>query len=362
MERKMEVGKTKDRVVRSKNFVEMRASLTAAESDILDIIFCIMDSEKEEDNEKLTYVIDAHDFVGLFFNNKGEPMTVKRIYENLRNGSEGLYKIDIRFTEDTDNIKSGIAFRVVTTQGWTDGDYRLGINLSPTFKRIMVNEKKKNAGYALYGVRNQFALSGAYAKRLYPMLMRFRSTGIRYDNFDELKDKLGISDSLQQSKCIKIFEKAIAEINEYTDIMVSLQAKKASVRGGYKVQTLTFNITEKISDADNKADELTEAGKYVLKVLGKHINPNDAERIADAVDGDKKRVDEIAAFIENYNGEIKDTTGLIMSYIKENWEPGRKKEKESKKNNFNSFSNQRSYTNEDLINFEKQLLLRKDDK
>lgn len=347
------IQKTESKIIRPKNFVEMRASLTPAESDVLDIIFCLMDNEGEND-DKLSYTIDAHDFIGLFLNNKGEPMTVKRIYENIRNGVEGLYRVDLRFTQETACVKKGVAFRTVDSQGWNEGDYRMRINLTPMFKKIMIEEKKNNSGYALYGIRNQFALSGKYAKRLYPMLMRFYSTGVRYDNFEELRTKLAIPEVFSQSRYMGIIEKAIDEINELSDVIVSVKPEKIAVRGGYKIQTLTFSITEKLPNTVDTSD--SEITQYVLDIFGDYINKNDAERIAEAAGGDMDRLKEAADFIKNYTGEIKDTTAMVISFIKSDWQTGKKKDADKSKINFNNFECQREYDDSFYAELERKLL------
>lgn len=343
-----ECKKTNDpKTIRPRDFVEMRASLTAAESDVLDIIFYMMDLKPDEDTD-MNYIIDAHDYVGLFVNSKGAEMSAKRIYDKITNGVNGLYKLDLRFTQNTDTVKKGIAFRAVASQGWNSGNYRVKVELTPMFKKIMVEQKKLNDGYALYELKNQFALSGTYAKRLYPMLMRFHSTGVRFDNADELRTKLGVPASCRQHEYLKIIEKAVDEINGLPNIHVTLETKEHSVSGGRRIDSFVFKISEQISDIQKECEE------HVENLFDKLLNPGDAKRIAETAGYDISRIDKIKEIFDSYTDEIRDATAFIMSALKDEWKAGQSR-KEGKKENTNKFNNfsQRSY---DFAELEKQLL------
>ena len=345
------VNKSKNtKTVRPRTFVEMRAALTSAESDVLDIIFFMMDKGNSSP-DALTYCIDAHDYEGLFVNNKGALMSIKRIYERIKNGADGLYELDLQFTEDTESIKRGISFRAIGAKAWNAGNYIVKIQLTPMFLAIM-KEQQKKSGYAIYDLRYQFALKSEYAKRLYPMLIKFKSTGMRYDEASELREKLGVPPSYVQSRYLSIVDKAVSEINENTNLSVSKDVKYHAVSGGKIADNFVFTIKERdISDPSLFTKDQLECIDFVRGKLQDHISEDDVYRISKIANYDLKTVSHAFEFVSAYDGDVKDYTALMISAIKGNWEK-EKKHSNSKKTSFSNFT-EREY---DISSLEKMLL------
>lgn len=318
--------KRSSKTIRPKSFVEMRASLNSAESDVLDIIFYLMD-RNDYDSEISAFTIDAHDYEGLFINTKGEVMTVKRIYERLLQGAEGLYNLDLQFTEETENIKKNANFRVLAATASNTGNYKIRLELTPIMERIL-QEQRKKPGYAIYDLKDQFALEDKYSKRLYPMLAKFRTTGKRYDNITELREKIGIPSGSSQSRFMSIFRKSIAEINEKTILSVNLEIISHPISGGKCVDGIRWTIQEK-ADPRSKNLTLKESGciRKTKELFGEKITQVEAERISKSAGYDFEKVKQAEKVLRNYKKTVDDVTAFILTAIKQEWKAGNKKSK-----------------------------------
>ena len=315
--------KKNSKTIRPKSFVEMRASLTPAESDILDIIFFLMD-QGQYDEKTSSFTIDAHDFYGLFVNNKGNVMSVKRIYERLVNGADGLYNLDLQFSEDTDTVKSCVKFRVLAAEAYNSGNYQIIIQLTPIMCSIM-KEQKRKTGYALYDLQYQFSLKGEYSKRLYPMMSKFRNTGKRYDNVKELREKIGIPQACTQSRFISYIRKSIDEINEKTNLDVKIELVMHGKRGGNCLDGIVWYITEKpVSEVGLPEDEKKKCAEKIKDLLSGCVSSTDAERIAKCSGYDYDKVFKAKEVLESYKKPVDDVTGFFLTAIKQKWKPGRK--------------------------------------
>lgn len=333
--------KKNTKTIRPRTFVEMRASLSPAESDVLDIIFFLM-GKKEYDEKTLTFTIDAHEFEGLFVNNRGKIMSAKRIYERIRNGTDGLYELDLQFTEDTEVVKRGICFRAIGAKAWNAGNGKIRIQLTPIMCEVM-KEQQKKAGYALYDIRFQFALKSGYAKRLYPMLAKFRNTGERYDNARELREKLGVPEGYTQSKFMAILRGAVDEINEKTNMRADMISEAHSISGGKSIDAVTWKIRECSTAEARPAWQETCITKTMELFDGK-VDRMDAERIAACADFDIGKVKKAEEILESYQKPVADTTAFLLSAINGEWKKGKETQKKRKTADFE----QREYNYEQL--------------
>lgn len=334
--------KKNSKTIRPKSFVEMRASLTPAESDILDIIFFLMDRGLY-DEKTSSFTIDAHDFYGLFVNGKGSIMPVKRIYERLVNGADGLYDLDLQFSEDTETVKGCVKFRVLAAEAYSSGNYRIIIQLTPIMCSIM-KEQKRKTGYALYDLQYQFSLNGEYAKRLYPMMSKFRSTGKRYDNVKELREKIGIPQGCSQSRFVSYIRKSVDEINEKTNLDVKIEMITHGISGGKCIDGIIWYITEKPAcKAILPEGEKKKCVEKIERLLGDRVSSSDAERIAECSCYNFDKVLQAKDVFDSYKKPVEDFTGFFLTAIKQEWKPGRKTAGSQ-----NSLFSQRDYADIDL--------------
>ncbi len=313
------IKKSKMKTIRPRTFTEMRAALTSAESDVLDIIFFLMD--KSNNPDQITYIIDIKEFEGLFYNNKNEIMSGKRLYEHLKNGIDGLYSIDLQFTEDTNTIKRGINFHVVGAKSWNDDAQKLGCQLNPMFLEIM-KEQRGQLGYSIFELRYQFALKSTYSKRLYPMFNRFRKSGERFDNAEELRVKLGVPADYSQSKFLKILDNAIMDINEHTDLNIIKNLNSHTVRGGKMVDSFNWDI--RVKNLNELSDKQSNCMRYLLRMLAnvnvkESISDADAYRICEYANYDEQILTNAVDFMASYKHEIKDIVAFLISAINNKW-------------------------------------------
>ena len=91
-------------------------------------------------------------------------------------------------------------------------------------------------------IKNVSSLSSTYSIRIYELLQQFRSTGDRTIALDDFRSILGLEDKYQLFKDLNklLLKPAIAELNEKSDLSVSVEPIKQS----RKVVALRFRFKE----------------------------------------------------------------------------------------------------------------------
>lgn len=131
--------------------------------------------------------------------------------------------------------------------------------LNQTVIEIDCNPKLKQAffdlaedGYVLYKLKNIISLKSQYSMRLYPML-KDRPFGWTVE-ISELRKKLGATSSTyDEFKRFNdlVLKKAIIEINENTDIFVSIE----KIKKGRTIHAIRFNPVTIVSTPAESVDE-----------------------------------------------------------------------------------------------------------
>lgn len=301
--------KEQTKIIKPNSFIELRAALSNSETDVIDILFSMME------DGKTTFTIRAKDYQGLFLNNKGEPMSQHRIYERIQNGIKGLWKTDIRLGDD----KKGVAFRILSSRAWNEERGAITVNVTQEFKKLM-EEQKKKGGYTIYDLRYQFALSSEYAKRLYPMLIRYKDTGARVDAADDLRDKLGAKKEMRQSRFLNYIQKAVQEISDVTNLAVQMSLKTSSISGGKKIDAFQFEIKEQKKALPGITKEQKECLAYAKVVFEGDVKENDVLRIVIAAQYDIEKIKDAYHVMLKYQNPIKDKTAFLLAAVTGGWQ------------------------------------------
>lgn len=133
--------------------------------------------------------------------------------------------------------------------------------IGPFIKPLLFNLQSRYTSYQLESV---LKLKGKYAKRLYQMARQWLNAGDWIANVDDLRKRLRCEDKLINFGMFmhRAIKPAMAEINEHTEIRLSLQ-KNISSRGSKAVAALHFyvdseDINETIKKNQRLFDRLTE--------------------------------------------------------------------------------------------------------
>lgn len=242
-----------------RSLVEARCGLKASENDIFDMLLAYINKD-DDIADNLTYTLVIEDFKDKF----GLKYT-KNAYKKIRDGVGRLKgkTIDI-WSDDGAKFESYVLFQTIK---WNDGSGKITIKLGEDIKRMLVNHKQS---ITYYEIRYTLPMNSRYSKRLYVMFKEWSLSPnkTRYDRVDDLREKLQVPLSYGYNKFKKrVLEESIREINQSTDIFVTYKEIKMSVRGGYKVDALTF----KIKLIECAADQTEKAGtEMVMDYLKSH--------------------------------------------------------------------------------------------
>lgn len=217
-----------------RSLVEARCGLKASENDIFDMLLSYINKD-DDIADNLTYTLVIEDFKNKF----GLKYT-KNAYKKIRDGVGQLKgkTIDI-WSDDGKKFESYVLFQTIK---WNDGSGKITVKLGEDIKRMLVSQKQS---ITYYEIRYTLPMNSRYSKRLYVMFKEWSLSPnkTRYDRVADLREKLQVPLSYGYNKFKeRILEESIREINQSTDIFVTYEEIKKSVRGGYKVDALTFKI------------------------------------------------------------------------------------------------------------------------
>lgn len=102
-------------------------------------------------------------------------------------------------------------------------------------------------------VKNVSSLSSTYSIRIYELLQQFRSTGDRTIAIDDFRTMLAVEDKYQQFKDLNkmIIKPAIAELNEKSDLVVTVETIKKGAHGCSPALSLQGRQTDQDDDLES---------------------------------------------------------------------------------------------------------------
>lgn len=218
-------------VAQSNKFIrETQNNLTLQQQKI---ILYIISKIKPTDDDLKTYEIDIKDFCkvcGIDDNNGNN-------YKYLRDSIIKLHNASFWFITDKKMMLLDWIQRVEIQQDTTKVSFRLDDRLKPYLLELKEN-------FTAYELGNALVLSSKHSINLYQLLKSYvYLTDVSF-TIDELKQHLQIDNSkypLYKDFRRYIIDKAIAEINEYTDIVIEYKAR----RSGRITKYIDFYIRQK---------------------------------------------------------------------------------------------------------------------
>lgn len=341
----MKNSKPSKNAFKPRSLVEARCCLKASENDIFDMILSYINRDNDI-AENLTYTLVIDDFKDKF----GLKYS-KNAYKKIRDGVGQLKgkTIDI-WSDDGEKFESYVLFQTIK---WNDGKGKITVKLGEDIKRLLVQHKQS---ITYYEIRYTLPMSSRYSKRLYVMFKEwaYSPSKTRYDRVEDLREKLQVPLSYGYNKFKqRILEESLNEINDSTDIFVTYIEHKIAVRGGHKVDGLTFQINKKVC----ATDQIEQAGAEMILDYLKSKNINDmtqkqATTIYQAAQKgkltDRQIKNRINIVIEKNN--VKNMTGYLIFAMSDKFDTPKEV-----RNGFNNFE-QRDYSDEWFALFEKKLL------
>lgn len=341
----MKNSKPSKNAFKPRSLVEARCCLKASENDVFDMILSYINRDNDIE-ENLTYTLVIDDFKDKF----GLKYS-KNAYKKIRDGVGQLKgkTIDI-WSDDGEKFESYVLFQTIK---WNDGKGKITVKLGEDIKRLLIQQKQS---ITYYEIRYTLPMSSRYSKRLYVMFKEwaFSPSKTRYDRVEDLREKLQVPLSYGYNKFKqRILEESINEINGSTDIFVTFMEHKISVRGGYKVDGLTFQIKKKVC----ATDQIEQAGAEMiidyLKMRNIHnVSQKEAAAVYRAAQKSKLSDTKIKNRINIVLGKehITNLVGYMIFSMSDKFDTPK-----DVRNGFNNFE-QRNYSDEWFTLFEKNFL------
>jgi len=265
---------TKKQVVvkpRSTNIVRKAEKLLTARYALselaIKVITTVIAMIDKSDQDFQLYVIKARDFKELMNSKHNNP------YQQLKYACNELMDKRIEFDEGAD--VGFMLTRWIASAEYFVGAGEIEIEISQKLRPLLLQLKEGN--YLNYELRNILPLRSTYIIRLYELLKHEYNKVVRYKpnttavvheiDIDWLREQFRIPNSYQYSSGIKlnIFEKAIKQFQEHTDISISYEPSR---KRGKKVLAVKFTIRQN----DGLADYLKDLRTFIAYMRKHRVN------------------------------------------------------------------------------------------
>lgn len=175
-------------------------------------------------------------------------------YQNLKESIENLSNKSFWIQQGNEKILCHWVNKAWINEQETTIRIRLDDTLKPYLLQLKSN-------FTIYELENVLCMKSKYSVRLYEILKSYLNLKEYEIDIKELKELLGIEKkqySVYKDFRVRVIDKAIEEINRYTDININYKA----IRKNRKIERLYFSIDKK-NNGDNKVAEIIR--KYKLK-------------------------------------------------------------------------------------------------
>lgn len=248
--------KRKETAFRPQNLVEAKMSLdNKAGYDLIDIVLCIINEEPETDYTNLSYEIKVADYAKLMgLKHK------KNAYRKMEQACEVMQDkgFDLYQSKNTKKHKHYTWFPMID---YDEERQSIILEVHRDTKAMLISAKINKEPITYYGLRYVLPMKSQYSKRIYYMCKEWLNSDdkTRFDNVEDLKQKLDVPQSYRYGMFKKsVLDKAVAEINELSDIKIAYSEVFEKGRGGLKVSGIIWNICKK---GESKNQQIKQAKK-----------------------------------------------------------------------------------------------------
>lgn len=218
--------------------------------------------------------IHADDYIANFGG------TRQGAYKALKQAVMGLYRAEWGYKYLTDKGEQRVRYeRFTQSADYGEGEGTVKFMFSTAIIPMLVELERRFTTYEIEQVAN---LTSRYAMRLYEMIIRHfdkeKGNGVLRINLDELRFRLGLLPNEYASMSDfkkRVFEVAIKQINENTDLMVTYEQRK---QGRIIVG---FDISSKYKTSVKKAKNIKENADRDPDTIDLLDNKTDKERSKD---------------------------------------------------------------------------------
>lgn len=175
---------------------------------------------------------------------------ILKAFKNLLSNPVTIYDNDSQ-TYTMANVVSGVKINKKTR--------RIHVNMDPFLLPYLFQVANK---YTTIELSSLLKMRSVYAKRIYLMVAQFRSTKVFTITLEELRNRLALTGKYEVYADFRkrVLTPALAQINEFTELNVSIADVEYSLR---KVDTLTLTIGNKTEFA-----EIVDDNKQIAWMIG----------------------------------------------------------------------------------------------
>ena len=242
-----------NQVVKSNKMIQGKYKMSALEQKL---VLTLCSKIKSDDDMIMEFTMTVNEFANfLGIDNKDYEFnrTLKRKCKILNNK-------DIEMNLGTKENPDWLFFHWFEYIRYIPGTATIKMKFSPVLEPYLLNLKETYTKYRLGYVIN---FKSEYSFRFYEIMKQYESIGERTITIEEIKDLLMI-DKDKYTKYshlkAKVIQKAIEEINKYSDIKINLEKEE---KEGKKVVGLVFSINK--NDYRYPVDNWLEYEKYNKK-------------------------------------------------------------------------------------------------
>ena len=251
-------------VRKAEKLLTARYALSELAIKVITTVIAMID--KNDQDFKL-YTIKVQNFKELM-NSKN-----KNLYQQLKDACNEL--MDKRIEFDGGEDVGFMLTRWIASAEYFVGAGEIEIEISQKLRPLLLQLKKGN--YLNYELKNILSLRSTYIIRLYELLKHEYNKVVKYKPnttavvheifIDELREQFKIPKSYQYSSHIKarIFDKAVKQFKDHTDILISYEETR---KRGKKVIAVEFTIRPN----DGLSDYLKDFRTFVSHIRKYYVN------------------------------------------------------------------------------------------
>lgn len=220
-------------VVKHNKLIEFKGRMTLNELKLFSLI--VADIREQQERQFEEYKIDIS-VLKEITKDKNFYEYIKEValkLENKRIIVEGI---------NEKKKKYFTTIRLINKPRYTEGDYRLTVDLDKDLIPYIIDLKKN---FTRYEIENILRLKSTYSIRLYELLSQYKSVKKRDLDIEDLRGYLGIEEDEYnrftnfENRVLKVAKK---EINKHTDLQINYE----KIKQGRKITKINFTIDSKL--------------------------------------------------------------------------------------------------------------------
>lgn len=245
-------------VVKANSLIEASYRLSIDEVRILALTIGSMDPNSNQ---------QVFDFTVADFVREFPEINLDNAYKQIQGAIKRIYERSVK-TEDKDRVTE---FRWVSSRTYFKKEGRFRIAMT---NEVMPYLTQLKGQFTKYQLRNISSFNSVHSIRIYELITQYRKVGEREITIEELKKWLQVEDKYPRFNNFKqwVLEPSIAEINEKSDLMVSVE----QIKRGRTIHALKFLISPKKQAVEN-TENLTKSGRPKLPQRPQVKKGTDAE-------------------------------------------------------------------------------------